>query len=216
MNRKRAWRWPLAFAALFLFAHGSTCVTWKLEHGLDKSLRSWLDEVSILMNSDVPEDIAGRKGMSEYGYFLRLSPELRARYREMFWKIRYWGMEAKFQGRLQYVRRSFQNNLWNPMAQQIILCGMPDDINLYTVNGDDLGLVGVGDSKGYDEVLAIWSYYVGAYIVRFGFICKGMVWSNYPISVGSAADQHRFLRQCQWEWAPTWVGYDEWREVLKK
>jgi len=194
----------------------SSCSGIKLERRLAPDLKAWYGTVHILMQADVPADIAGRKGVTERRYFLMLPYALQTRYREMFWKIRDFDTKAVFEGRRVYIARFMRIYERSPMAHLILLCGLPGDIELYGSNGAYLGSAGILDNKGYTNAVAIWSYYYKSYCVLYGFESKGESWHPYPISAVMVSEQAKFERYWWWLMGPNWNGWDLWREVIGK
>jgi len=192
----------------------SSCAGIRLERGLAPDLKAWYGTVSILMQTDVPADIAGRTGVTESRYFLTLPYALQVGYREMFWKIRDFDTRAVFEGRRAFVGRFMKSYKRSPMAHLILLCGLPDDIELYSPSGSFIGSVGILDNKGYANAVAIWSYYYKSTRVLCGFESKGESWHPYPISAEMVNEQAKFERYWWWQMGPNRNGWDAWREII--
>jgi hypothetical protein len=194
----------------------SSCSGIKLERRLASDLKAWYGTVNILMETDVPIDIAGGKGITERAYFLRLPYALQTRYREMFWNIRDPDSRAVFESRQAYIAKFMREYERSPMAHLIRLCGLPSEIELYGPGGEYIGQAGILDHKSYDNTVAIWVYYYKSSRVLYGFESKGESWYSYPISAVMVNEQAKFERYWLWLLGPNWNGWDSWKEVLGK
>lgn len=194
----------------------SSCSGIRLERRLAPDIKAWYNTVNILMETDVPADIAGAKGITERTYFMRLPYALQTSYREMFWKIRDPDTRAVFESRQSYVLRFMRGYERSSMAHLILLCGLPVDIELYGPNGENLGSAAILENKGYVNTISIWSYYYKGYRVLYGFESKGGSWYPYPISAAMVSEQAKFERYWWWLMGPTWNGWDLWREIIGK
>ena len=203
-------------ACIWMLTASAGCATVRLERRLAPEVRAWYGIHEILMETVVPEDISGAKGMTERTYFLRLPEALQTRYRAMFWQVRDFDTRAVFESRRTYVNRALVNYKHSPMATLIILCGLPEDIELYSPGGYFIGSAGILDNKGYSNTVAIWSYYYKSYRVRYGFESTGETWRPCPISAVMVNEQAKFERYWRWLMGPSWNGWDAWREIIGK
>jgi len=198
-------------ACIFL----NSCATARLEARLAPEFRGWYAAHVILMHSDVPEFVAGRKGMTERVYFLQLPRDQQAKYQQMFWKIRDFDAEAVFKSRVAYMERCWPTERRSPMADLILLCGLPEDVILYTPEGELLGPAGILDSLGNAQVVAHWYYYYRSFIVVYGFECRWQTWHPYPVSAEMGLEQLKFEQYWSWLMGPSWNGWDLWMEAIK-
>lgn len=203
----------LALLACVFF---SSCATARLAARLAPEFRGWYSAHVILMHTDVPEFVSGQKGMTEQVYFLRLPYDQQVKYQQMFWKMRDFDTEAIFKSRVAYIERFWPTERRTPMADLILLCGLPEDVLLYTPEGDLLGPAGIFDNSGNSQVVAYWYYYYQNYPVVYGFECRGQTWHPYPVSAEMGLEQLKFEQYWSWLMGPSWNGWDLWVEEMKK
>jgi len=205
----------LATIALCILALTSSCATVRLERRLDNDTRVWFRVHEILMQTDVPRFITDGQKVSEASYFLQLPKDLQTRYREMFWQIREKQAREYFEGRLEYLRKH-QGELGKNSAEYrlILLCGLPDHIQLYGPNWEYLGPASVREDKAYDQTIAMWTYYWESNQCNYAFRSSGGHWVPEALSATEVNNCFRFEQWCRVFFAPTWNGWDEWKKII--
>lgn len=214
-NEGIAWVLFAAIAILLSLLLLYGCVTIKLERQLPSDIRAWYETHSILMDCPVPEDISPR-GVTEKRYFLELPEKLQRRYIEMFWQIRHWDAEKVFKARLGYILRAYNRGINAAPARVLLLCGFPEEIWLVGPDGRTHSAGFPNDTRAYSQCTLIWRYWWRTGLVEYGWNYHGDGWTTAPLGVVCQSQQLQMENWWRWWFAPTLIGWDEWREALKQ
>jgi GWxTD domain-containing protein len=161
-------------------------------------LQKWYSMHRIIMETKVPYDV-DPKCPYEWKYFLRLAPNLQAKYMELFWKIRRMEQEEIFKQRIEFANKFYRDpgkSIFNSdRARFFIICGYPDEIQT------DMG-------KNRRE---IWIYWLStrAQGVVVTFLGNGMGdWVFDPLGAVNLSDIAYLLDYGQEWWSP--IDWELW------
>jgi GWxTD domain-containing protein len=207
----------LILVALLLSAG---CVSVRLENSLPPKIRAWYDEHYFIMEYQVPAEV-DRKCPTERFYFLKLTPDLREKYIELFWQMREIGMKEEYDLRLEVCRKWFKGEGINPLrtdqGQVMLLCGQPDYVEfrdqngeLYMEGNEEWEYLGPGERR-----FQIWKYWFGQGIwqqlidIRFEWLGS----KKWQVEREYSQVQQMFFDHWKWRTAPTEDGWRLWHGV---
>ena len=197
---------------LLLIALFPGCVTSRLEGKLKGDVAKWYNDHSLIMESYLPGNYTGTEKM----YFLRLSPELQAKYITWFWKIRNFQARDIYESRLAWVKRIHLERHLREAARIVLLNGLPDDVYGVDEDGQEFFSSGL-DDQGRRECVLYWRYYfpTGEF-ANYAFHFLGGSWQTEPLGIVELSATRRLEELNREFFAPTWNGFDDWMASISQ
>ena len=196
------------------------CALRSYKKRLPADLKDWYYDHKMLMQSKVPTWIDARykRAITEEKHFLTLpSLELQYKYKSIFWKIRYEGLEGAWYERKEIANRSFDEGKpgWKTDRGYVFMrFGSPQFANYY--RDRSTGRAGDIITSVEGGAFLIWEYYIRGGIVRYVFKFRPPnAWRFHYGSLYGMTGQRRHHDLFVKIWGPTPEGWMLWASILK-